>query len=26
MANYNGPLEVEAVDCHIESVKYDMVL
>eukprot|EP00985_Skeletonema_marinoi_P014822 scaffold7550_cov149-Skeletonema_marinoi.AAC.1 len=24
MANYNGPLE--AVDCHIQSVRYDMVL
>eukprot|EP00985_Skeletonema_marinoi_P000428 scaffold152_cov121-Skeletonema_marinoi.AAC.2 len=24
MANYNGPLE--AVDCHIHSVRYDMVL
>eukprot|EP00984_Skeletonema_dohrnii_P025489 scaffold14666_cov86-Skeletonema_dohrnii-CCMP3373.AAC.1 len=24
MANYNGSLE--AVDCHIQSVRYDMVL
>eukprot|EP00984_Skeletonema_dohrnii_P014935 scaffold6384_cov161-Skeletonema_dohrnii-CCMP3373.AAC.1 len=24
VANYNGPLE--AVDCHIQSVKYDTVL
>jgi len=24
MANYNGSLE--AVDCHIHSVRYDMVL
>eukprot|EP00984_Skeletonema_dohrnii_P032744 scaffold27385_cov83-Skeletonema_dohrnii-CCMP3373.AAC.1 len=24
MANYHGPLE--AVDCHIHSVRYDMVL